>query len=106
MEPTTDLNASGPTERGSRAVVVVGACVAFLVPWATQFGGRAWWGSTVLAIDAWLLMGVSGGVLIIVGGRVRRTGTALLAGDALGIVMFLISFFVVVLFSYGGEGGG
>jgi len=104
MDPTADV--TDPTERGSKAVFVVAAAVAFLAPWATQFGGPAWWSSGLLPIGVWLLIGASGVALLIAGGRVRRIGTQLIAGDALGALLFFASFFVALLFTYGGEGGG
>ena len=101
MDPTaedTDPTASPP--RPPRNVFVVAAAAAFLVPWATQFGGPGWWSTTLVFICVWLLIGAAGVVLMNVGGRVQSGGRALIAGDALGALLFLVTYLVVGLFTY------
>jgi hypothetical protein len=103
MEPTADVSdPAAPSERPPRGVFVGAATVAFVVPWVTQFGGPAWWSSPLLPVGVWLLMGGSGAALVVVGGRIRRIGTALVAGDALGALLFVMSFFVTIMLSPGG----
>jgi hypothetical protein len=82
-------------------VFVIAAAVAALAPGATIFLGPAWWSTTLLPIGVWLLIGASGLALVAAGGQVRRFGTALITGDALGNLLSLITFFVVFLFAYG-----
>jgi len=107
MGATNDVtDPTGPPERSSRSVFRLAAAVAFLVPWATQFGGPAWWSTTLLPLGVWLVLAATGVALVIAGGRGRRIGTALIAGDALGVVLFFVSFFLVLMFTYGGETGG
>jgi len=99
--PTADADPSERPARGSKAVLVVAAAVAFLVPWATQFGGPAWGSTNVPLIVVWLVVGVCGVALLVAGGRVRRIGVALIAGVALGALLFFLSFVVVIAFTYG-----
>jgi hypothetical protein len=107
MDATNDVtDPGGPPEDSARWAFRLAAAVAFLVPWATQFGGPAGWTNTLLPIAVWLVLAATGVAGVIAGGRGRRVGTALIAGDALGVVLFLVSFFVVLVFSYGGETGG
>lgn len=104
--PDDVTDPTGPPDRPPRAVLVVAVAVAFVVPWATLFGGPAWWSTTVLPICAWLLMGASGVALVMGGGNVRRVGTALITGDALGVLLFFVSFVVTLMVTHGGETGG
>jgi len=107
MAPAAPLTGpSEPPERRPHAVFGVAATVALVVPWVTVFGGPAWWSTTLLPLGVWVTLGASGVALVIAGGRLRRIGTALVAGDALGGVVFSVSFFVTALVTYGGGTGG
>jgi hypothetical protein len=107
MDPAADpTDPDGPTERPPRAVFVVAAATAFVVPWVTQLGGPAWWGTAVPPLGVWLVTGASGVALVMTGGRARRLGTALVAGDVLGAVLFFVSFFVTLWLGLGGDSGG
>ena len=104
-----EIDSPGPSpENGPKSVFKIATAVAFLVPWVTQlFGGTAWWsGTTVPTIAVWLGMGGWGVALVVAGGRRQRTGTSLIAGDVLGAFLFVVSFFLVAVLSYGGETGG
>ena len=101
MDPMADVtDPTGPPERRARAVFFAAAAVAALVPGVTLFVGPTYWSTTLLPMGVWLLIGASGLALVAAGGRVRRIGTALIAGDALGALLSLITFFVVFLFAY------
>ena len=102
MDPTAkDTDPTGSPQRPPRNVFVVAAAAAFLVPWATQFGGPGWWSTTLVFIGVWVLIGASGVALMNAGGRVHSSGRALLAGDALGALLFLVTYLVVGLSTYG-----
>jgi hypothetical protein len=81
---------------GFLAWTLVGAAVAFFVPWVTFYvepnDSSPWW-TTWVPVGAWLSTGIVGLAWLVAGGRVRRIGVALVLGDILGFVLFLASFF-------------
>ena len=91
MEPPHVTGPTGPPERNSGAPFVVAAALAFFVPWTTAFlVPWATWSIPLLPLAAWLTIGTSGGALVI-GGRDRKIGKALIAGEVLGAFLFLMS---------------
>ena len=82
---------------------LVMAAVAFITPWLTFYAfsfpdesNDPWWVLWVILL-VWILAGTFGVALVIAGGRVRRIGTALIVGDAVGVVLFFITVFSAYL---------
>jgi hypothetical protein len=101
MTPTAVVrDSTRGRERSSVAVLIAwmlaSGAPAFLVPWVTFYvepnDSAPWW-TTWVPIGAWVLTGTFGLAWVLAGGRVRRIGAAIILGEALGFVLFFVSFF-------------
>jgi hypothetical protein len=103
-------------DRFERGWAVAMGAAAFVLPWVVvltyngndaRFAMGEW-----MVLLLWILGATVGAAGVIAGRsvrRFRRIGTAIIVGDALGVMLFsltIVAFFIVSYgFFYGGEGG-
>ncbi len=98
MSPTTDVRGVARHQRisasGFAMWTSLAGALAFCVPWLTFYmepnDSSPWW-TTWIPVGVWLLTATFGAAWVLAGGRVRRIGAALILGDALGFVLFVVS---------------